>query len=80
MISEKIAECRKSIESLITILKVVGSGILILVGFFGFIEEKFNLIVAQSIIAFSGFLILLIIFAIFKKHAIIEQLSLKGRP
>ncbi len=78
-INEKIKECRESIESLIRMLKVIGSGILVLVGLFGFFEEKFNVIVAQSIIAFAGFLILVVIFAIFRKYAIIEKLNLKER-
>ncbi len=76
----KIKTCRESIESLIKILKVIGTGVLVLIGLFGFIEEKFNIIVAQSIVAFTGFLILVIIFAIFRKYAIIEKLNLKERP
>lgn len=51
----KIKTCRESIESLIKILKVIGTGVLVLIGLFGFIEEKFNIIVAQSIVAFTGF-------------------------
>lgn len=76
----KIKTCRESIESLIKILKVIGTGILALIGLFNFIEEKFNILVAQSILIFTCFLILVIIFAIFRKYAIIEKLNLKERP
>ena len=78
-INEKIIECRKSIENLISLLKIIGSGILVLVGLFGFLEEKFNLIVAQSILFISAILLIGVLFGIFRKQDIIEKLNLKER-
>ncbi len=78
-IDVKIKECRESIDSLIRMLKVIGSGILVLIGLFGFFEEKFSTIVAQSILIISALLLVGVLFTIFRKFAIIERLNLKER-
>ena len=79
MIEKKIEECRKSIDSLVRLLQIIGSGILILVGLFSFLEEKFNLIAAQSILMISVLLLVGVLFGILRKHAIIEKLNLRER-
>lgn len=79
MIDDKIRECRLSIDSLFRLLKILGSGILVLVGLFGFFKEEFSIIIAQSILTISALILIGVLFTIFRKYVIIEKLNLKER-
>ncbi len=75
----KIKECRESIDSLIRMLKLVGSGIIVMIGIYGFLKEEFSVLTAQSVLIVSSIILIGVLFAIFRKYAIIERLNLKER-
>ena len=79
MIDKQIKECHKAIKSLKGFLQILGAGAISIVGMFVFFKEEFSPLSAQILIITLGCLILLNIFVIFRKYAIIEKLNLKGR-
>ena len=78
-INEKIDYCYKTISSLYTYLKVLGSGVLAIIIMYSFLSEAFSVLVANLILFVAGVMILFICFTIFKKFAIIEKLNLKDK-
>lgn len=74
---EKIDTCMKCIESLKGMLKIVGSGAIAIITLFVFFKEEFSPIIAKSLLLSVGLLIVLILFLIFRKYAIIEKINLK---
>lgn len=76
-INQQIKNCLKTISSLYTYLKILGGGVLAIVAMYSFLGEAFSVLMAKSILAVAGTMILFICFTIFKKLAIIEKLNLK---
>ena len=72
----QIENCLKTIESLKSLLKIVGTGALGMISLYFFFKEEFSQIIAQSLLASTGMIIIFILFLIFKRYAIIQQLNL----
>jgi len=72
-INDKIDSCQKTINSLYSYLKILGSGILAIIAMYSFLGKAFSVLVANLILLVAGAMILFICFTIFKKFAIIEN-------
>ena len=79
MIDKQINECRKTIESLKGLLIILSSGTGFIIAMFFFFKEEFSPIIAKTLLISLGLVLALVLFIIFRKYAIIEQLNLKGR-
>jgi len=77
--NKQINECHKVIESLKGLLKIIGSGSIAIIGLFVFFKEEFNATIAKTLLTSTGLIIILILFMIFKKYAIIEELNFKRK-
>ncbi len=74
----KIRNCLKVIESLKGLLKIIGTGSLGMVGLYFFFKEEFSVTIAISLLMSVGLLLVLTIFEIFKRYAIIQKINLGG--
>lgn len=77
--NNQINECHKVIENLKGLLKIIGSGSIAIIGLFVYFKEEFNETIAKALLVSTGLIIILILFMIFKKYAIIEELNLGGK-
>lgn len=73
---KQIEICFKSIESLKGLLKIVGSGAIVVMGYFVFFKSEFNDLAAKTLLISIGLIIALVVFEIFRKYAIIARINL----
>jgi len=75
---EKINNCLTMIDKLYIFLKIIGSGLVIVIGLYSFIKEEFSITIAKVLITLGFTVIVVIILTLARKYYTMVKLNTKG--